>query len=145
MPAVRLYLLFTLLLQTVLWSAPQETKELSLGTWSDENSGLYVRVEKAKAGEEEFTEGVKAGNRRVTIGAPPPRAGKADNIFIPISSRYEKGLITVTGAFNWDSDSKNIEMTLQWKDGKALLTIVKNDGYALFPAGSVHTLTREKN
>lgn len=127
-------LLIVLACPALAFAAKESAHEIPIGSWSHEATGLYVSVTKAD-NSSDSSSGIIIGDRYLVVGGPPPRKNKADDVFMPKQSKTEGGVVETNGTFNWDSDAKNVQFTIAWKDGKVLIEIVTNEGYDRFPVG----------
>jgi len=125
-------LLIFLTCPAVAFATTEPAHEIPVGSWSHEATGLYVSVTKADK-LSDSSSGIIIGDRYLVLGGPPPRKNKADDVFMPKQSKVEAGVVSVNGTFNWDSDAKNVQLKIAWKDGKVLLEILANEGYDRFP------------
>ncbi len=104
-----------------------------LGFWSHGKSGLYLSITPASA---DTTDELVIGKRALQLGGPPPTQGKADDVFIIAKHERSGNRILASGSFNWDADSRVIELEITWTTQGVTVNILKNPGYELYPVGT---------
>jgi hypothetical protein len=118
--------------------------ELPIGAWQEEKSGLSVRVAK-KAGDMGGL-AILSGDRMILVSGPPPRAGRADDVFAPDKFSTENGLVRATGIFNWDRSAQDkkpgpVELTIAFEDGAPVIEILRTGDYDRYAVGR-HVMKR---
>lgn len=123
--------------------AGKESGTPPIGAWEDKESGLTIRVAK-RAGDMGGL-AILSGSRMILVSGPPPRAGRADDVFTPKKFSTEGGVVRASGAFNWDRTGEEkkgpVELAITWQDGAPVLEIVRTGGYDRYAVGK-HVMKR---
>lgn len=116
---------------------------MPIGAWEEKESGLTIRVAK-RAGDMGGL-AILSGDRMILVSGPPPRPGRADDVFMPKKFSTEGGVVRATGAFNWDRTGEEkqspVELVITWENGAPVLEIVRIGGYDRYVAGK-HLMKR---
>ncbi len=111
---------------------------IPLGEWQEDAGGLSIRVTRRTGDLDGLA--IPSGDRMVVISGPPPRAGRADDIFMPKKFSTEGGVVRASGMFNWDrtEDARKespVELTVTWEDGAPVVEILRVGGYDRYAVG----------
>ncbi len=109
-----------------------------IGEWQEDEGGLSIRVVKRARDLEGLA--IPSGDRMLVISGPPPRAGRADDIFMPKKFSTEGGVVRASGVFNWDrageADKQSpVELTVTWEGATPVVEISKIGGYDRYAVG----------
>ena len=105
-----------------------EQLEKLVGFWSNPSDGLFVSVHSMP-----YPEGdaFSAGKVFISLGGPPPKAGRADDGFEVQSAIVEDGYVTLFGRWGWDNDRTRslVKLRVAWRVSAIKLEILEDQGY----------------
>lgn len=116
--------------------AASRDAEAPLGFWQDQASGLYVSVEELTTPDDLEDYHIRLGTRAFQIGGPPPRAGRADDIFFPSEVVPGDLSLGVRGHFNWEGPENQAGLLLKWTGSSVTLVVTDPGGQLRYQRGA---------